>query len=57
MDADGWNDIIEIAERNINIRNTLLEESTFEEQLKFAYKVKFEFTIREVFPINKINTY
>ena len=31
MDVNGWNDIIEIAERNINIRNTLLEESTFEE--------------------------
>ena len=40
MDIDGWNEIIDIVDRNINIRNKLLEESPIEEyrtrMVKFA---------------------
>ena len=31
MDVYGWNEIIDIVDRNINIRNKLLEESQIEE--------------------------
>ena len=41
MDVDGWNEIIDIVDRNINIRNKLLEESPIEEyrtrMVKFAF--------------------